>query len=576
AGGAGGGTAGGAGGGTAGGAGGGAPANFRVTATTNGTGSGTVTSSPTGISCPGSCTLVTTAGTMVTLSATAVSGSTFLGWSGGSCSGTGQCTFTVTADVTISAAFALNNPLVVTRPGNGTGTVSSTPGGITCGTDCSEAYPPGTIVTLSAATAVGSTFTGWGGACTGTGTCQVTMNSSLSVTATFTLNQYPLTISKPDNGSGTVTGGAISCGSSCSASINHGATVTLTAAAATGSTFLGWSGGGCSGTGSCVVTVTAATTVIANFRLNQYTLSVSKPGTGAGTVTGTGITCGADCSEVVSHGTVVTLTANVVSGSGSSFSGWNGGGCSGTGNCIVTMTAATTVVAIFTLTGPGGALFFDGVDDLATLATSPLLDTPVTTVEAWVFLNSPTGAAVSMWGAGGNPDKYLLQFTSFLGPQLTGRIVRGGAPGQNTVNAPLQMNTWVHLAMVYDGNNLSLYENGTQTASGSFPGTLGPTQGPMTLGIEEIFFGSATYMSGRMDEVRIWNVARTPAQLNASYNRLLPTNAPGLIAYYRFDEMAGQAVLDSTSNKLDGVLGPTNTPEPSDPSRTFSTAPVIP
>ena len=71
--------------------------------------------------------------------------------------------------------------------GTGSGTVTSTPAGIDCGTDCSESYDYGTEVTLSAVAATGSTFAGWSGAnCSGTGSCVVTMDAAKSVTATFT------------------------------------------------------------------------------------------------------------------------------------------------------------------------------------------------------------------------------------------------------------------------------------------------------------------------------------------------------------------------------------------------------
>jgi beta-glucanase (GH16 family) len=75
--------------------------------------------------------------------------------------------------------------LSVTRAGAGTGTVTSNPGGINCGSTCSASYASGTAVTLSAAPASGSTFGGWSGACVGTGTCVTTMTAARSVTATF-------------------------------------------------------------------------------------------------------------------------------------------------------------------------------------------------------------------------------------------------------------------------------------------------------------------------------------------------------------------------------------------------------
>ena len=76
--------------------------------------------------------------------------------------------------------------LSVTKAGDGTGTVASDVPGIDCGSSCASGYALGTVVTLSARAASGSTFTGWsGGGCGGTGTCTVTMNASQVVTATF-------------------------------------------------------------------------------------------------------------------------------------------------------------------------------------------------------------------------------------------------------------------------------------------------------------------------------------------------------------------------------------------------------
>src|SRR5688572_21043293 len=79
--------------------------------------------------------------------------------------------------------------LTVTVNGNGTGGVTSAPGGINCGTDCMENYAPGAQVTLTAAATGASEFVAWsGGGCTGTGTCMVTMNADTTVTATFDPN----------------------------------------------------------------------------------------------------------------------------------------------------------------------------------------------------------------------------------------------------------------------------------------------------------------------------------------------------------------------------------------------------
>lgn len=82
-----------------------------------------------------------------------------------------------------------------------------------------------------------------------------------------------------------------------------------------------------------------------------FTLTVTMNGTGSGRVTSSpdGIFCERDCSEDYNRGTQVTLTAEPYSGS--SFSGWSGGECSGTGTCMLTMNGDTSVTAIYSLNG---------------------------------------------------------------------------------------------------------------------------------------------------------------------------------------------------------------------------------
>jgi uncharacterized repeat protein (TIGR02543 family) len=99
---------------------------------------------------------------------------------------------------------------------NGNGTVSSADKVLSCGSKCSSTYAAGSVVTLTAKAGSNSTFTGWTGACAGTSlTCDVTINDSLTATATFTANaptgggggggstssQFTLQVSKSNTGS---------------------------------------------------------------------------------------------------------------------------------------------------------------------------------------------------------------------------------------------------------------------------------------------------------------------------------------------------------------------------------------
>lgn len=154
-----------------------------------------------------------------------------------------------------------------------------------------------------------------------------------------------LTVSFAGAGAGIVAGGGVVCTSSCVSPIARGAPVTLHAFSSPGSTFAGWSGGGCTGTVPCQVTLSADTAVTATFTLQTHTLAVTRAGSGSGSVTGSGITCpGTACSRSYPTGTPVTLTAHPASGS--TFAGWTGA-CSGTGACAVTMSADHDVTANF-------------------------------------------------------------------------------------------------------------------------------------------------------------------------------------------------------------------------------------
>jgi ribosomal protein L11 len=88
------------------------PDHFTLTISKSGTGNGTVTSSPAGINCGGDCTEDFKVGTKITLKAKADTNSTFTGWSGGGCSGTGTCAVIMNADIAVTAAFAAKTPTI--------------------------------------------------------------------------------------------------------------------------------------------------------------------------------------------------------------------------------------------------------------------------------------------------------------------------------------------------------------------------------------------------------------------------------------------------------------------------------
>jgi len=115
-----------------------------------------------------------------------------------------------------------SNALTVATAGTGSGTITSSPSGINCGSTCSASYTSGTSVTLTASAASGSTFAGWSGACTGTGACSLSMTAARSVTATFNTSGTSTPCANPITFSGN-TGNFNTTGAACyrtSATIN--------------------------------------------------------------------------------------------------------------------------------------------------------------------------------------------------------------------------------------------------------------------------------------------------------------------------------------------------------------------
>jgi streptogramin lyase len=348
---------------------------YALTVTKTGTGTGTVTSSPAGISCGGDCSEAYNIGTEVTLSATAtegVLGSVFTGWSGcGAVNAENQCEVTMSAVKSVEAEFSAvpKKNLTLTKTGSGIGTVESELPKFKCAKACTsaeQAFNEGTVLTLKAEAASGNTFAGWSGSgCSGTGTCVVTMSAAKSVGAEFSgpppkKPTNPLTVTKAaGTGAGSVKGGGISCDANCSSNsvaLTEGKEVTLKAKPAKGgSTFAGWTGCDSEPEGNCLVTMSGPKSVTAKFIFPKKNLTLTKTGSGIGTVESElpKFKCAKACTsikEAFYTGTVLTLKAEAASGN--TFAGWSGAGCSGTGTCVVTMSAARSVEAEFSGPAP--------------------------------------------------------------------------------------------------------------------------------------------------------------------------------------------------------------------------------
>jgi hypothetical protein len=328
-------------------------------ATKTGTGVGAVKSEPAGINCGSACTAEYNVGEKVTLTATPDPHSTFAGWTGGGCSGTGTCKVTMSAAKAVSAEFVAipQQTLDVSVTGAGEGMVTSSPVGIACGSGtCSEHFNEGSTVTLTAVPVLHNKLAHWSGCSSEPSPteCNVTMSAAKAVSAEFVaIPQQTLTVQASGNGVVTSEPAAIDCGAFCSENFDEGASVTLRATPAIHNR-VAWSG--CSSEPNpteCNVTMSAAKAVSAVFTPIPHSLSVSVVGAGSvsastGAISGCGAS-GGTCSGTYKEGEAITLIATPAPGS--SFAGFSGA-CKGTALCHLTIAADTVVSANFAAIPP--------------------------------------------------------------------------------------------------------------------------------------------------------------------------------------------------------------------------------
>ena len=419
--------------------------------------------------------------------------------------------------------------LTVSISGTGAGSVNPDTGSITwIGNTGVASYPTGSVVTLTATPDGGSTFTGWSGACTGTGTCLVTMSTATSVTATFEL--------APVNGV---------CGSNNGQTLISSPTTSLcstgSASSVTGGGPWNWTCGG----------LNAGTTASCSASLQTYTLTAP---------TGTGGSISPSGDIVMSYGTstAFTLTAldgyhiaavvNTCDGSGftnssnnnlSSYS-YNSGTI--TGNCAITAsfaqnyctTAPSGLVswwagdgnaydsagnnngtlmsgATATATGKAGQAF--SVDG-SNLVQAPTTGLPTgnsdRTMSAWVMINQHHTGLTSIFATYGNSSFYQ---SYSLGEDNLGTFFSNWG---DAIRGPvLDIGVWYHIAVTNSGNAVSLYVDGSLAGSSSV--TLNTPAGS-SLTIGGISGDPDRAMNGAVDEVQVYSRALSAGEIAALYN----------------------------------------------------------
>jgi len=282
-------------------------------------------------------------GSEVALKGAASPGSEFLGWSGGSgtaasCTGSGPCAMTLGADSGVEAVFLLENTLAVRKTGSGGGTVTSEPAGIDCGPTCESVFSHNQSVTLTAKPDEGRVGS-WTGceSVSGPGgeNCTVQISAAKMVSVEF-IAEPLLTVARTGTGAGegrvTSTPVGIDCGSECTHAEPLGETVVLEQHEE-GATFNGWTGCTSEEAGKCVVVMSKAREVKAQFTAPapaKFTLEAHVGGHGEVQAEGGTIACkegSGQCGEEVSSSSAVKLHA--VAEAGWKFEEWTEGPCAG-------------------------------------------------------------------------------------------------------------------------------------------------------------------------------------------------------------------------------------------------------
>ena len=303
-------------------------------------GDGTVFNRPEGVDCGGDCTRYP-ANTLIQLEAIADTDWQFTRW-GGDCNEQGE--ITLTANQSCTAIFnpvLLDELLTVSTTGSDSGIVISTPAGIDCGADCTEAFPKETVVTLTAQPDSGYQFEAWQGDCDPLG--QVIMNEAKTCSATFKAIYHGLTVTT--TGQGLITlNEEMDCGTGCTDSFLSGTLVRLMPEPDAGWQFTGWQGD-CETiplhsevSKAIEITMNRQQNCTAVFEQVGYPLTVNLVGNGRINLNNHR-ECRETCTDILSKGSAVSLTA--IPDEGWTFEGWQHG-C--TDNLIVNSSLICTAL----------------------------------------------------------------------------------------------------------------------------------------------------------------------------------------------------------------------------------------
>lgn len=185
---------------------------------------------------------------------------------------------------------------------------------------------------------------------------------------------------------------------------------------------------------------------------------------------------------------------------------------------------------------PGNALNFDGTNDMVVCSTVPALFSNLTnndfTFEAWVY---PSGAVFSRIIFAQSSTTNFATLSTSTSNQIYFYVIANGTTYSVVTNNTLPLNQWTHVAARWNSATLTpeVFFNGIIQTTAGGGGSSNGTSGLLTIGTRP---GGAQYFNGSLDEIRIWNEARSDCEILGSMNSDFTVTQPNLVAYYNFNQ----------------------------------------
>lgn len=233
-------------------------------------------------------------------------------------------------------------------------------------------------------------------------------------------------------------------------------------------------------------------------------------------------------------------------------------------SALLTLLFITIYGAYGSYAQSNNALAFDGINDVVTVpaASALIANSSGLSLTAWVYPTNPAPVFPNFDGFAGfrnnsDADFYLLQYSATA---VEARFTNSAGTVFSLNTQTLVLNAWTHLAFTYDGSMLRLYKNGVRVDSLPANGVITTAAENFLIG-DQLYQGTHYYLSGKVDEISLWNRALQQSELVCMHiNGIDTATASGLQLYYRCNQgiaggtNTGQTTLVDAAGNINGTL----------------------